>query len=470
MSFTVSTVPFLALLVVLYFVAKKQWFPVLLFTNIFQGAALVIVGSGASGVSLAPSQAALLMLLLQKAMAKPKEVGPRLVAQKNVTAVLLMYGAYAILTAIFCPFFFQGIPVSNPRNGMGAPLNWGMYNVTQSIYLLIGITVQWLCVHRSDFEEMKKALDWYLAGATFAAFLAIYQSVAFSTGLPFPSDLLHSNTQYVIFEAYEMSGFTRVNSTFTEAAAAAGCFAAALGLVIWRVLFVEFNAKLLVSLVALLTGLILTRSSSGYLGLSFIVVAAAVLFLKKAIVSRQVQMFRTGFAIVVLLVSVSVFLQPQVRTEIGSLLDMVLFTKTQSASYVERTAWNQAALAAGSQTWWIGAGWGSLRASSLVANILGTVGIPGLLLFITFCGLTIRLASKGPADASQMQKSVMLPIFISLIDCVLAGPEMTDTSIWFFLGVAAFVNYPALRNNTGRVVQYFNTNPKHPKEFGVALS
>jgi hypothetical protein len=123
---------------------------------------------------------------------------------------------------------------------------------------------------------------------------------------------------------------------------------------------------------------------------------------------------------------------------------------------VERTAWNQSALAAGSQTWWIGAGWGSLRASSLVANILGTVGVPGLVLFTTFCLLTIRFARKAPTDASQMQKSVLLPILISLIDCVLAGPEMTDTSIWFFFGVAAFVNYPGLRNDSSRIAQYFN--------------
>jgi len=461
MTFTVSTVPFLALIFVLYFLAKRQWFPVLLFTNIFQGAALVIVGGGTSGLSLAPAQAVLLLLIAEKLIKRPKDVGPRLASQRNVSAVLIMYGAYAILTAIFCPFFFEGVLVSNPRNLMHAsPLNWGMYNVTQSAYLLIGITIHWLCVYRSDFEEVKTALDWYVAGATCAALIAIYQLTAFSTGIPFPSDLLHSNTQYVIFEAYEMGGFTRVNSTFPEASTAAGCFTAALGVVIWRMLFVEFNGKLLVSLISLLVGLIITRSSSGYIGFTFIVIATAFLFMRKTIVTHRVQLFRTSFAILALLVCVSVFFLPGVRSEFSALVDMVLLTKTQSASYVERTAWNQAAIAAGSQTWWIGTGWGSLRASSLLANILGTVGIPGLLLFSSFCILSVRFASKAPTDSSQIQKSAILPILICLVDCVLAGPEMTDASIWFLFGVAAYVNYADVERGVSQVQQYLGASPQ----------
>ena len=236
-----------------------------------------------------------------------------------------------------------------------------------------------------------------------------------------------------------MGGFTRVNSTFTEAAAAAGCFSTALALVLWRVLFVEYNWKLLVCLSSLLTGLILTRSTTGYVALAFIVVAGLALYLKKTVVHPKVRLFRNCLSFAVLVVAAVAFFNPEVRSGTNELLDKVLFTKTKSSSYEERTAWNQSALTAASQTHWLGAGWGSLRASSLVANILGTVGIPGLVLFAGFCALVLRLANKLPADPSQTQKSVMLPILVSLIDCILAGPELTDPVIWFLFGVAAFV-------------------------------
>ena len=224
MIFTVSTLPFLALIAALYIGGKRQLFPVLMFMTVFQGAALVIVGSGASGLALAPAQVVLVLLLVQKALQKPGAAPRRLQAQTNVSTCLILYGSYAILSAIFCPFFFQGVLVSNPRNGMGAPLTWGMYNVTQSVYLLLGISVYFLCAYRSSADEIKRSLNWYIAGATFAGLLALYQFAAFSSGLPFPSDILHSNTQYTIFEAYEMNGYTRVNSTFTEASSAAWMF------------------------------------------------------------------------------------------------------------------------------------------------------------------------------------------------------------------------------------------------------
>jgi hypothetical protein len=441
MSFTVSTAPLLALLVVLYFAANKELWSVLMFSTIFQGAALVSFGGGTSGLALAPAQVVLVVLILEKLLSKPVSGVKRPQAQTNVASSLFLYGAYAVLTAIFCPFVFEGIAVTNPRVGMDAPLTWSMYNVTQTIYLLLGIAVFWLSVYRSTLDEIRRALDWYVIGVTVAAGLAIYQYVAFNTGLPFPSEILHSNTQHAIFEAYDLGAFTRVNSTFTEAAAAAGSFSTALALVLWRLLFVEYTTPLLISLITLRTGLILTRSTMGYAALGFIFLSAAVLYLKKTVVTPRVSLFRNVFAVFLLLTVSVLMMIPSVRTEIGDLLDTVIFTKTSSASYLERTAWNEAALRAGSQTHWLGAGWGSLRASSLVANILGTVGMPGLCLFAAFCILGFRLAIRIPVDKYQTQRSVLLPVVVSLLDFVFGGPEMTDPVIWFLFGVAAFAPF-----------------------------
>src|SRR5262249_5709056 len=158
-----------------------------------------------------------------------------------------------------------------------------------------------------------------------------------------------------------------VNSTFTEAAAAAGCYSTALALVLWRGLFVEFTKPLLFSLVTLLTSLILTRSSSAYVALSFILLVTVALYLKKTAVRPNVRLFRAAFALTIMVGGVVLAMIADVREGTSALLDKVLFTKTHSPSYEERTAWNDSAFAAGATPHWIGAGWGSLRASSLLA-------------------------------------------------------------------------------------------------------
>jgi O-antigen ligase len=203
---------------------------------------------------------------------------------------------------------------------------------------------------------------------------------------------------------------------------------------------VECNGKLIVCLVSLFTGLFLTRSTTGYVALAFIVLVTVFLYLKKAVIPPKVRLFRNCLAVALLFGVVIGFLLPDVRAQVSDLLDKVVFKKTKSESYEERTAWNQSALMAGAQSHWVGAGWGSLRASSLVANILGTVGIPGLFLFMSFCFLDMRFAVKSDTPTSLMQKSAVLPILVSLLDCVLAGPEMTDPVVWFLFGVAAFVD------------------------------
>jgi hypothetical protein len=447
MAFTVSTIPFLALIAVLYVLAGKQLLPVMMFMTVFQGAALIIVGGGSGGVSLAPAQAVLFIVIVEK-LFRHNEASPHPKAQELVTTVLFLYGGYAIVSAIFCPFFFQGILVSNPRSGLGAPLTWSMYNITQLTYLFLGIAVYLLVVYRTSSAEIERSMNWYLAGSTFAAYVAMYQWLAFNTGLPFPSELLHSNSQHVIFEAYDLGGFTRVNSTFTEAAAAAGSFTTALGLVIWRLMFVRCDFRHLVCFISLLIGLVLTRSSMGYAALAFIIGVTALLYIRRVRVHQTVALWRTSFACAGLVAILFVLLAPGARTYVGALLDKVLFTKTQSASYEERTAWNNAALAAASDSYWMGAGWGSLRASSLIANILGTVGIPGLFLFGCFCVLTIRFAMKSPHGQTQIQKTAIIPILVSLLDCVLAGPEMTDPVVWFMFGVAASCVNPSAKRSS----------------------
>ena len=438
MKFTPSTVPFLILLPILFVAARRQMLPVLLFLSVFQAAAVVLVGSGSHGVGIMPVHLAFLLLVAQQIFGRQRLAPPPSLRQRELNAILLLFASYAILSAVFCPLFFSGIPVRNPRVG-SVPLTWSSYNETQSAYLLLGMCVYLISARRRSPPELDNCLKWYLAGSTMAALFAIYQYISFVFKIPFPTEILHSNTLHTIFEAYQSEGgFTRVSSTFSEASAAAACFSVAVALALSKLFWGKRSRRLVASLALLVTALILTRSTTGYIALGFLVVGAASFYFRKMGAAEKLRRFRLGFAVSAVLISGALLIFPDSRASIRSLLDAVLFTKGQSSSYAERQGWNEAAFRAALSTYGFGAGWGSLRASSFLANMLGTVGVPGLFLFAGFISLLLRYATAKERDGEvSIQKIVVFPIVIFLVGAVVAGPELTDPSFWFLLGTAA---------------------------------
>jgi hypothetical protein len=72
-------------------------------------------------------------------------------------------------------------------------------------------------------------------------------------------------------------------------------------------------------------------------------------------------------------------------------------------------------------------------------------------LFAIFLLLTARLAIYTPQDRFQTQHSVLLPIAVGFVDYLLSGPELTDPSTWFLLGVAACVPLSLTRSTDMRM-------------------
>jgi hypothetical protein len=81
---------------------------------------------------------------------------------------------------------------------------------------------------------LTKSINWFVGGVVFASLIGLYQFLAKKTGVPFPTEILHTSPTYSMFEGYEIDGFPRMNATFTEAAAAAFSMTVALAIVLWR--------------------------------------------------------------------------------------------------------------------------------------------------------------------------------------------------------------------------------------------
>ena len=400
---TATTLPLIVLLIVLWRLTRGELLSIILFVSIFGAASAInIAGSGVAPWTFALAVGTVLKLL----RGFPR---PRFIAGCNVTAVrlLLIFVCYAIWTGMVHPFLFHGITVFSAHGG-AQPLSWGTANLFQIFYLLAVVTVYLLALF-STRESLQSAMTWYIRGCLVISFFAIYQLANAILHVPYPSSVLYSNPVYVIYPAYKINGLWRLNSTLTEASSMAFYLSVGIALQGWQVLTEPFRWRSSLSLSLLVVLLLLTQSSTGYLSLIFILSVAGILYgsylLRRRGIPKPILLGLILFAIVGIGRVRDHVRLPLVEKEVTS----VLLEKQNSSSYRERTASNVAAMRAAQETYFLGAGWGSLRCSGLGYMLIGNVGVLGLLLFIAFLGslfLPLMFRHEGPRRGKLYESSL----------------------------------------------------------------
>jgi hypothetical protein len=430
---TASTVPLIVLFIVLWRLTGGELLSIILFVSIFGAASAINIG----GSGVAPWTFALALGIVLKVLGGfPR---PRHIAGCNVAAVrlLLAFVCYAIWTGMVHPFLFHGITVMSPHGG-AQPLSWGTANLFQIIYLIAVVTVYLLGVF-STRETLQSAVTWYVRGCSVISFFGLYQLANAVAHVPYPSSILYSNPVYVIYPAYKINGMWRLNSTLTEASSMAFYLIVGIALQGWRVLTGPFRwgSSLLLSI--LVVSLLLTQSSTGYLSLIFTLAIAGILYgsylLRGGRIPRTIFLGFVLFAIVGTVVFATTSASVLVHKEIES----VLLEKKNSSSYRERTASNAAAIKSAQQTYLFGAGWGSLRCSGLGYMLVGTVGVPGLLLFLMFLGTLFaplvfrrKVSSRGDLYIRSLFATV-----VSIFAMALAGAEPVSPILWVLFAAAS---------------------------------
>jgi hypothetical protein len=437
MSFTLSTVPLLLLSLLLCFRAKGQLLPVVMFMSIFQAASIVNLGGAGAEMGIGPSFLLVLVVVIKK-LCSPTEIGVSLNQPLKSTGILLiLFTAYATLSVFLNPVIFQGVPFTNPKFGFQVPLQPNTNFLTQLVYLLVSVGLYFVAAYKTTPAELAKSIDWYVGGAVLAAGIAMYQFIGMKTGLPFPSDYLHTSPTFQMFEGYEINGFPRMNGSFTEAAAAAFCFTSALSLAVWKLLTGFTSLRNVLSALILFIGLMLTISTTGYICLGYILLVAGVVYLIHWTGSSTARSNKLLLAIPAFIVLLVIAVNPRFQESFMSLIHTVVLDKTKTFSYEERTQMNDDALATASQTHWLGAGWGVCRASSLFPTMLGNVGLPGGILFVLMIGQVLLPILKRRGIKLPIHGAVLFSLGTVLLNLGISMPEIGAPVIWMFLAVAS---------------------------------
>jgi hypothetical protein len=337
----------------------------------------------------------------------------RQVAPSTPGFLLILFLGWGLLTAAVSPIYFEGQTwvFSTNRSSEAdlrvhkVPLDFSSTNLTQSIYAICGvvtfIAVRALLAGPLRLQRFGTAL--LLVSACNVAALVINLAEAYA-GIPSVLALIKT-ANYAIAAGGTLQGLGRISGTFSETSAwstfTLPLVAATFSL--WRQ---GFKPRLAGPLcLAMVAGMLLSTSSTAYVGLAALASCiGAVLFWKNLVGSPRrrlgpLTVLALGAVVAVCIVGL---VKPQFFTAVYEFFQVTVWRKLESSSGQERSSWNSQALINLADTFGIGAGLGSARASSYPLVLLSNVGVIGFSLFAAFL-LRIFLSPVREADPEAVK-------------------------------------------------------------------
>jgi hypothetical protein len=313
-------------------------------------------------------------------------------------------------------------------------------NVTQSAYLigafLVFLAARAVLIDRIRMQWLRDAVLLLTALNAFAAFLNLAEY-----WLGFPKLLPYLRTaNYAMFDAYEEAGLVRIQGTFSETSAFSAftlpLFAFCANCWLNRERPTYSGTLALLSLVLLLS----STSGTAYTSLAAYLVGVLILMAWRSLRGSGEQSHAATLAaagaIVGIVSSYVLCFEPRVLHRIGEFFQVTVLNKLQSQSGVERTSWNEQAWQNYLDTWGIGVGLGSARASSFLLVLLSNLGTIGI---CTFSGFLFELLRSDPGTGPQqmpISSASRHAAVASLIAASVSG-GVFDLGVVFYIFAAA---------------------------------
>lgn len=350
---------------------------------------------------------------------------------------LIAFSVYALISGTVLVRLFAGeflvfpMTVSNTGtavsiffNSTMKPLAPGSSNLAQSLYILLSCG---FFIALSDTFQRRSA-NLGERGLMWAASLNVILGMLDMAQADQLLEIIRT-ADYSLGNEHTLSGLARVIGGYSEASAFGAASAAFFGY--FMMSYLVGHRPLHAALAfANLACTLLSLSSSGLLSM-----AAALVFIGFHIrvylgvgVSRS---FGHWFVILIAalfagLSMVTIF--TPASDLVADVVDRLVFSKAGSMSGIERSAWARSGLDAFVQTWGLGAGVGSLRSNGLAPVLLGSVGLPGTLMFLAFLWFSIgpRPAFATPDDR-RMFYAARISALTLLVAMMLAGTTPDPT-------------------------------------------
>ena len=352
------------------------------------------------------------------------------------------------VSAIFLPAVFAGetttFAIARGDDGPGiveVPLRPSTGNITQLFRLTLGaVTFAALATAiraRPDPRIALGAMAW--ASGVHVA-LGWIDVAAFRLGLAGLLEVIRT-ANYSMLDEATMAGIKRMVGGFPEASSYGG-FSLAL-VAFWLHMWMRGQGGRLTAAMLALTAVAAVRSTSSaaYVALgAYLLIygsVAGTAALRRAVSEREVTI-----ALVALLSGWGALLAAAVAYElvpsVTAFIDDTLLDKLGSSSGVERMSWNAQAWRNFVDTYGLGAGLGSVRASSWLMACLGSIGLIGTAIYLGFLQSLARLPGGADPLRRTVVSSLLCGCSVQVLEAMLtkATPDM---GVMFFAmaGLAA---------------------------------
>ena len=429
-----STLTLITAAVILYGLFSKHGF----------GRALALGGATAAGSAAtlgavviptfyATAMVAAGLVVASKCRPRKGTAGTRKGADVGVV-LLACFLFWSVLITLVAPFLFPGAPTVDPVRGELVPGLLTSSNVAQMIYLFLGLVV--VLFLRASNGAGTELIG--LAAGTCTA-LSAWRYLAQVAGIPFPEGLFDNSPSFAFIQT-AAGGLPRFRGILSEPAGlAASCLVTIFYMVprARQVRGLRRAGCLVLAAAALYMGVVSTSTTfviAGLVGVALVIVVVAFGFLSRRVAFSRSIAFLGALGVVVL-----VLVLPPLYTAIASAVS----DKLASSSYVDRSSANEDALASFVNSFGLGFGMGSVRASSFVPTLLGATGAVGAVLFTGAVVVFVRRSALSSA-----RRPVVWALVVFLVIKVSSGPDLSDTSgiLWIALGL---LSRPLVEPGTG---------------------
>ncbi len=362
-----------------------------------------------------------------------------------VVATLLVYG---VASALVLPRLFDGVTtvfVPGRDAIIETTLRPVSGNINQSAYFASGILAFFAVA-----TQLTRAGRFAMLRTGFFAFAitnAALGGLDLLGKLAGAGDLLAPirTAGYSMLIDVQVEGFWRIAGGYSEASTFGGATIIALAFTFsyWR--STNWRPALALSAVLLLL-LLLSTSSTGYASLAILVALLSLSWswrlLAGGLNARDLTTMLAGTVALAAVLGVLVFSESALEP-VRRLIEETLINKSTSASADERFYWNAKSLKAFADTWGLGVGLGSSRASSSVIAVLSQLGAFGAFLIVL---LLVELARPIPRPGPDPEARELAAIcgglrtagFATMIPSAIAGGA-ADPGIVFFIALAGVV-------------------------------
>jgi hypothetical protein len=435
----------------------------LFFATVAFGALAVVPPDALGGANILPQSVAG-AIMTGKMLSERRRWGVAWSAARDVRGYGLECGfvAFALLAAALFPLIFADqVSVISMRGALNhaTPLEPTISNFAQSAYLLVnlfsGLALFSYVAEDDTGDRREQVLNGLLVGG---AVLAASGLLDISTSFfPDLKDFILSfkTASYTIIDEATVFQVRRITGFFTEAAAFADP-AVGLGALLYfirpafrsdltRNIICPAISVLLIALAALST------SSTGYLGLATFAVLAIGRVIYRLVQTGTIRGLGLEVALVAIFAIVFVgvvFFDPEATRAPIAILNEMVFQKTKSLSYNQRTHWNNVAMQAFFDTFGVGVGAGSARTSDWLISLLSNTGVVGFALMMGFilAAFLLKPSDKSPRWAQLMTGSKLG--FVVFMATEVASGTTIDP------GFLLATNMALIIGSSSRVAQY----------------